>query len=243
MEKRLYIEKEDVCGNSITLKGEEFMHLSKVMRMRVGDTAECFYNGSDIFYCKIERIEKNSAELEIVDSYKCIANPDKEVVLFQALPKLDKLEMVAQKVCELGVSRIVPFESRFTVAKPNQNKLDRLEKISISACKQCGRTALLGIDGTITFKQLLTQIKDFDQVILANETENTNALNEIKGNKIAIIVGSEGGFAKEEIEELVKAGAISVTLGKRILRTETASVVLSALVLDRLGELRWKYVC
>ena len=81
-------------------------------------------------------------------------------------------------------------------------------------------------------------MKEFDQVILANETENTAPLSEIKGDKVAIIVGSEGGFAKEEIDEFVKNGAISITLGKRILRTETASVVLSALVLDRLGELR-----
>ena len=238
MEKRFFVNKEDLYGNKITIKGEEFMHLYKVMRMRVGDIIECFYDGSEIYSCEISKIEKTFAEVTIVDSFACVANPTKNVVLFQALPKLDKLELVTQKVCELGVSKIVPFESRFTVAKPNQNKMERLEKISISACKQCGRTALLGIGDTITFKQLLTQIKEFDQVILANETENTNALNEIKGDKIAIIVGSEGGFAKEEIEELVTGGAISVTLGKRILRTETASVVLSALVLDRLGELK-----
>lgn len=238
MEKRFFINKEDLYQNKITIKGEEFMHLYKVMRMRVGDTIECFYDGSEIFSCEISKIEKTFAEATIIDTYKCVANPTKQVTLFQALPKLDKLEMVAQKVCELGVSKIVPFESRFTVAKPNQNKMERLEKISISACKQCGRTALLGLEDTISFKQLLLKLKEFDQVVLANETENTNALNEIKGDKIAIIVGSEGGFAKEEIEELVKAGAVSVTLGKRILRTETASVVLSALVLDRLGELR-----
>lgn len=238
MEKRFFINKEDIYQNKITIKGEEFGHLYKVMRMRVGDTIECFYDGSEIYSCEISKIEKTFAEATVIESYPCVANPKKQVTLFQALPKLDKLEMVAQKVCELGVSKIVPFESRFTVAKPNQNKIERLEKISISACKQCGRTALLTLENTITFKQLLLSLKEFDQVILANETENTNALNEIKGDKVAIIVGSEGGFAKEEIEELVNVGAISVTLGKRILRTETASVVLSALVLDRLGELK-----
>lgn len=238
MEKRFFINKEDIYQNKITIKGEEFMHLYKVMRMRVGDTIECFYDGSEIYSCEISKIEKIFAEATVIESYPCVANPKKQVTLFQALPKLDKLEMVTQKVCELGVSKIVPFESRFTVAKPNQNKIERLEKISISACKQCGRTALLTLENTITFKQLLLSLKEFDQVILANETENTNALNEIKGDKVAIIVGSEGGFAKEEIDELVNAGAVSVTLGKRILRTETASVVLSALVLDRLGELK-----
>ena len=238
MEKRFFINKEDLFGNKVTIKGEEFMHLYKVMRMRVGDTIECFYDGSEIFSCEISKIEKTFAEAVVIDSFECIANPKKQVVLFQALPKLDKLELVTQKVCELGISKIIPFESRFTVAKPNQNKMERLEKISISACKQCGRTALLGLEDTISFKQMLLRLKEFDQIVLANETENTNALNEISGNNIAIIVGSEGGFAKEEIDELVKVGAISVTLGKRILRTETASIVLSALVLDRLGELR-----
>ena len=238
MEKRFYIEKEDVVENKIKLAGDEFLHLSKVMRLRVGDTVECFYDGSDVFSCTIASIDKNFAMLDVVDVQPCIANPKKKLTLFQALPKLDKLEFISQKVCELGCTEIVPFTSQFTIAKPNQNKNDRLKKIVVSACKQCGRTALLGVSDTITFKQMLSMLDKFDCVVLANETENENTLSTIKGEKVAIIVGSEGGFSMQEIQQIQEAGGKSITLGKRILRAETASIVLSALVLERMGELQ-----
>lgn len=246
MEKRFFVEKQNILGDTIILTDDEHLHLSKVMRLRVGDTVECFYDGSNVFECEIQAITKSTTTLKIMGEYECTQNPNREVVLFQALPKLDKLELVTQKGVELGLSKIVPFSSVYCVAKENINKIERLKKIIVSACKQCGRTKLLEVEAPIKFKELLTKLQDYEVVLFANECEDTVSINEvlnsmrIKGardlNRVAYIVGSEGGFSKEEIEELRKV-ATSVSLGKRILRTETASIAMGAIVLYELGEI------
>ncbi len=239
MEKRFFINESDIFKNTITLQGEEHNHLANVLRARVGQVVECFYNGSDIYKCEIATISKNNTVLNIVEVVPNLANPVHQVTLFQGLPKLDKLELVIQKCAELGVAKIVPFTSQHTIAKPNDNKLDRLNKISISASKQCGSTQVLQVMPTINFKQLISELKQYDIVVFANEKEQTSSLKELLIDKqnVAIVVGSEGGFSSQEIETLIQNGAMSITLGKRILRTETACIVVSALVMDALGEL------
>lgn len=246
MDKRFFVEKQNIVDDTITLTDDEHLHLSKVMRLRVGDTAECFCDGSDVFECEIQSITKSVSTLKIVGEHKCSQNPSREVVLFQALPKLDKLELVTQKGVELGLTKIIPFSSTYCVAKENINKIERLKKIVVSACKQCGRTKLLEVEMPIKFKELLTKLKDFEVVLFANECEESVSINEVlnsvrvKGardlNRVAYIVGSEGGFSKDEIEELKKV-ATSVSLGKRILRTETASIAMGAIILYELGEI------
>lgn len=242
MEKRFFVCKEDVLQDSIKLVGEEHVHLSKVLRLKVGDVVECFYDNSQILVCEIKLITKNETILKIVKTYDSNANPKVKITLFQALPKLDKLELVTQKLTEIGVSNIVPFSSTFCIAKDNINKIERLKKITISACKQCGRTALLQIENTKKFSEVLDSLKKYDLVIFANETEENLKLKEVLKNKtlnnVAYIVGSEGGFSKQEIEELTKLNNVcSITLGKRILRTETASITLGSLLCYELGEI------
>ncbi len=242
MEKRFFVCKEDVLQDSIKLVGEEHVHLSKVLRLKVGDVVECFYDNSQILVCEIKLITKNETILKIVKTYDSIANPKVKITLFQALPKLDKLELVTQKLTEIGVSNIVPFSSTFCIAKDNVNKIERLKKITISACKQCGRTALLHIENTKKFSEVIDNLKKYDLVVFANETENNLKLKEVLKNKtlnnVAYIVGSEGGFSKQEIEELSKLNNVySITLGNRILRTETASITLGSLLCYELGEI------
>lgn len=242
MEKRFFVNAEDVIQETIKLTGEEHNHLSKVLRLRVGDSVECFYDNSAIYVCEIKLITKTESVLKIVSTYECKANPKLNITLYQALPKLDKLELVAQKLTEIGVSKIVPFSSTFCIAKDNANKIERLKKIVISACKQCGRTSVPCIENTIKFTDLLQELKNYDLVVFANETENNNLLKDkISGKNVknvAYIVGSEGGFSKQEIDELNKfENVCSITLGKRILRTETASIILGALLCYELGEI------
>lgn len=246
MEKRFFVEKQNILADTITLTDDEHLHLSKVMRLRVGDAVECFYDNSNVFECEIQAITKSATTLKIIGERECTQNPTREVVLFQALPKLDKLELVTQKGVELGLTKIVPFSSAYCVAKENINKIERLKKIVVSACKQCGRTKLLEVESPIKFKELLNVLKDFEVVLFANECEDTVSINEIlnsvriKGakdlNRVAYVVGSEGGFSKEEIDELKKV-ATSVSLGKRILRTETAAIAMGAIILYELGEI------
>lgn len=247
MEKRFFVDTEQLNKNQIILTGDEHMHLSKVLRLRVGDEVECFSNNSNIIKAKVELITKQSTTLTIVGEDECNSNPKVNLTLFQGLPKLDKLELITQKLTELGVSTIIPFSSTYCVAKENLNKIERIQKIIVSACKQCGRTLLTKVENPIKFKDLLQLIANYDLVIFANETENKVSLQEVlcqkkqeKGFnlKVAYIVGSEGGFSKEEIEALSKKDNVySVSLGKRILRTETASIALGSILLYELGEI------
>lgn len=248
MEKRFFVEKDNISGNFITLENDEYMHLSKVLRLRVGDTVECFYNGSNLLECKITEISKNNSVLEIVSTKVCNQNPTLSVTLFQALPKLDKLELITQKLTELGVSEIVPFSSKFCIAKENSNKIERLKKIVVSACKQCGRTLLVDVSEAIKFDKMLENIENYDLVVFANECEKSKSLKQVlteqkeilaqklqnKSLKVAYIVGSEGGFDKEEIEKISQK-AYSVTLGNRILRAETAGIVMGGIICYELG--------
>ncbi|MBQ3214223.1 MAG: 16S rRNA (uracil(1498)-N(3))-methyltransferase [Clostridia bacterium] len=247
MEKRFFIESEQLNNNQIILTGDEHMHLSKVLRLKVNDEVECFSNNSNIIKAKIDLITKQNTTLSVVGEEECLSNPKVNLTLFQGLPKLDKLELITQKLTELGVSTIIPFSSTFCVAKENLNKIERMQKIIVSACKQCGRTLLTKVENPIKFKDLLQLTANYDLVIFANETENKKSLKDVlvekqqeKGSnlKVAYIVGSEGGFSKEEIDALEKQSNVySVSLGKRILRTETASIALGSILLYILGEI------
>ncbi|NCB48524.1 MAG: 16S rRNA (uracil(1498)-N(3))-methyltransferase [Clostridia bacterium] len=236
MEKRFFAQKENIFKNQITLTGEEHNHLAKVMRLRIGDKVECFFDSSEVFLCEIIEILKDKSLLKIESSSQSTANPKMSLTLFQGLPKLDKLEFISQKLCEIGASEIVPFSSKFTIAKENENKLERLYKINVSACKQCGRTSLLKVSKTLKFNEMCQRLKDFDKVIFANEKENfttlKSSLNTLNSSqKIAVVVGSEGGFSTDEIDTLCSLKNVtSVSLGRRILRTETASLVLCGCV-------------
>lgn len=236
MEKRFLIQKQDIVDDKIILSGEEHNHLANVLRLKVGQKIECFYDGGDLLECEIVEINKKNCTLKIVSSYQNVANPKHKVTLFQGLPKSDKLELIVQKCAELGISEITTFTSQHTIAKPNDSKLDRLYKISVSASKQCGTTKVLKVNSTINFKSMLEALKSYDLVLFANEKETNKTLDFKNVNNVAIVVGSEGGFSNQEIEELSKV-AHSITLGKRILRTETASIVMSALVMYKLGEM------
>ena len=239
MDKRFFIDKTcfiDVdfekgapaIGSTINLPQEEHMHFAKVLRGKIGDTIECFMDSSDIYECLVDDISKNRTVCHITKIIPCPCNPKLNVTLFQGLPKLDKLELITQKLCEIGASKIVPFLSNFTIAKDNPNKINRLDKIVVSACKQCGRTALLKVAGTVKFDKMCNMLEGYDLVIFASEKETSNTLFGTllahKGAKnIAYIIGSEGGFSPSEIETLSKISS-SVTLGDRILRTETAAI-------------------
>ena len=226
--KKFFGVKKD---NSIILDGEEITHLA-VLRCNIGDNVVCFTGDKFEYLCKIEHMSKRTAVCEIIEKRVCLANPSVNITLFQGLPKQDKLELICQKLTELGILNVIPFESSFTVAKPNQNKFDRINKIIIEACKQCGRSIPLQLKQTIKFNEMLGMLTEYDLVLFANETNKT--INSIKFegyDNIAIIVGSEGGFSVEEIKALSSLKNVTqIGLGQRILRTETASIVVCGLV-------------
>ncbi len=235
MERRFYVNKEDIRGDFLSLFGEEHHHLKNVLRLKEGDKVECFSSNSPLYVCQLKEISKDKTLLKIESSRHCTANPQVDVTLFQGLVKPEKFELITQKFCELGGSKIVPFSSQFTVAKATALKQERLSKIIISACKQCGRTHLLEVANAVKFEQLLPLLRGYDAVLFANEKENNHTLKTVLAHlspsKIALVVGSEGGFSAEEIARLnQEKNVFSLSLGRRILRTETAAIALSACV-------------
>ena len=184
--KKFFGRKEQ---NYIIIDGEEINHLA-VLRCKPGEQV-VVYVGDELEYTtQIVEISKKFAKLEIISTQVCKGNPTKSLTLFQGLPKADKLDLVTQKLCELGASKIIPFESDFTVAKPNPTKIARLNKVSEEACKQCGRSIPLKVENAITFKQMLEQISNFDIVLFANEKERLASQEIQDKTNIAIIIGN-----------------------------------------------------
>jgi len=219
-------------NGKIILEGDEFNHLKNVLRM--GEGSELFVSLNDEFdyVCVVEKMNKNFAICNINDKQVCSANPTKEIVLFQAVAKGPKFEFIVQKGTEIGVTKIVPFESEYCVGKISDSKNGRMQSIIQNACKQCERSIMPVVDKTIDIKDVAAQIKDFDIVLFANERafDSEKIKNLEKYNKIGIIIGAEGGFSQKEKELLVNSGAVSVSLGRRILRCETAAVAMMSLV-------------
>ena len=232
-EKRYFYEGELALNSKILLEGDEFHHLSVVMRTRVGDRV-CLFNGNGNFYFgSVLRIEKKYAEILIDQEQKSEVEPTVDVTIFQALAKGDKLSLIMQKITELGGTNLCLFSSEFCDVKPNTTKGERLEIISVSAAKQCGRATLTNFQGIKNIDEICSEIQNFDRFFVAYENEENlqlaKVLEENNLKKIAIMIGAEGGFSTKEIEKLKAHGATIVSLGKRILRTETAAIASTAL--------------
>ncbi len=218
--------------NKATIEGEEFVHLKTVLRGKIGETIVVLNSTEYECICEIEHMNKNFAECKILEKRLCKALPKKNIVLFQGLIKRDKLEEVLQRSVEIGVKKVVPFESEYCVIKPSENKKERLEKIVLSACKQCERSVPMEIGNSLSFDELKKEIENFKKlsksvVLFANERDGAPfdfSILKIFEN-IAIIVGSEGGFSANEKKELSLL-CESISLGERIFRSETASIVL-----------------
>ncbi len=227
--RRFFGEKD---GDKILIKGDEFNHLKNVLRLKVGEEIIVSLNTKFEYVCEIVAIGKGVATCKINGESECLKNPTKNIVLFQAVAKKPKFEFIVQKATEIGMSEIVPFMSEYCIAKVTENKEERLHEIALNACKQCERTIVPKIAEATDVAGVINRFKDFDIVLFANErTDVGERLSCLKEQKnIAIIVGSEGGFSQKEKEKFIEAGAVSVSLGKRILRCETASVAMMSLV-------------
>lgn len=234
--KRYYIETELDKNKTVRLDGEEFLHLSKVMRTRIGESVTLF-NGDGFDYNGVVlEINKNYATIQINEKVKNNMTATADVTLFQALVKGDKLSTIVQKNTELGTKEIILFESEFSDVKVGAKNLDKQKRVVVSACKQCGSSTLTIIDKELKFNEMLESLKEYDKVIFAYECEESNNISTVikslnVNEKIAVIVGAEGGFSEKEANLLIQADAISTKLGNRILRAETAGIVLPGMLI------------
>ena len=239
--RRFYVDKNSIFGDRATLIEEERNHLVNVLRVR--ETWQVILVCGDGFdyLGHVSLITKSTVEIEIDEKTLNLAEPKRKVSLFQGVAKGEKMELITQKITELGLSKLIPFTSDFTVPKESSVKLDRLDRITKESIKQCKRSNPLEISEVVTFDGMISQLADYDLVIFAYEKATkpmAQHFSDIESlNNVAIIVGAEGGFSESEAEQIVEANAKMVTLGKRILRLETASIVLSGLVMYNLEEM------
>lgn len=235
--RRFFVDK--INKPSVRLTGNEYKHLADVLRARVGDVVVlCPNDGRDYEY-SVSAIDKTSATLEYITDYANKTETTAELTAFIALLKGDKTELAVQKLTELGVRRIVPFISEFTVQK--SEKTDRLKRAALEASKQCGRAVIPEVCDVVTFDKLPRLTDGFDAVVFAYEgayADGRRLREVISGNEktAAMIVGPEGGFSEKEVRMLSEVGRLPVTLGKRILRAETASIACAAVIMNLLGE-------
>lgn len=229
-------------NDTAIVAGAEAAHLIKVMRIKEGDklilTDKTGYDYNAVVSC----IEKSEIHFQIISKEKNPAEPTKNLTVFMALPKSDKLEFITQKMCELGAVKMVPFVSEFCVAqksKKDDSKTERLQKISDEACKQSGRSVPMIVEKTATFKEILSRLSDFDKVLLFYE-HGSQKLSDVDFSdceNVAIIIGSEGGFSEKEANLMIENNAINIVLGSRILRCETAAVTAASLTMFCMGQL------
>lgn len=211
-------------------EGDELNHFN-VLRCKIGEQVICLGDDGYDYLCEVDQIGKKKATAVVVSKSLNTKNPKKKITVFQALVKGEKADLITQKLTELGVSSLVMFESKFAIAKVNNNKISRLNKISEEACKQCGRSIPLNIAENISFKEMIENLKDYDLVLFANEKSTDRIETDLKNSQnVAIIVGSEGGFDNDEVQKIIDFGAKEFGLGARILRAETATIAMAAIV-------------
>ena len=240
---RFFISPEDIDrdGNTAAIRGEDAYHIARSLRMAEGDGVTlCDGRGTD-YSCRLTRIRDDECTARILDTHPSESEPPANITLFMAYPKGDKLETVIQKAVELGAAKIIPFESSRCIKRPSAEKdgrrLTRLTRIAMEAAKQCGRGIIPEVLPTMRLREVLARRGEFDAVLFAYEGDGTvplrSVLEGMRGDiprRLAVVVGSEGGFSPEEAKEARDAGFTPVNLGPRILRCETApDYILSAI--------------
>jgi len=241
-----FTETELFTESEVTIVGSDVNHIKNVLRMKPGEKV-LISDGKGInYFCELTEIGSDEVKAAILPEEVEDTELPVEVVLYQGLPKGDKMELIIQKCVELGVSRIVPVDMARCVmkldAKKEGNKIKRWYGVSESAAKQSKRMIVPEISGVMKYKAAVEEAKHADLAIVPYEAAETldgvtgmeltrKLISRLKpGQKCAIFIGPEGGFAESEIELALANGLQPVTLGKRILRTETAGMfVLSAI--------------
>lgn len=246
---RFFVKTEQIKEKEIIITGEDVKHIKNVLRKKAGDKIEiCNQETEKAYKCEIKDIQENIILNQIIE--ETTKEEDKiKVDIYQGLPKADKMELIIQKSIELGAHEIIPVDMKRCVvkldAKSENKKIERWQKIAESAAKQSGRNIIPKIKHMLKIDDIIKIKNEYDAIIVCyeNEKENTikKELKQIKSNlaenlKIAVIIGPEGGLEEKDVEKLKQNGAKIVTLGNRILRTETVALNILSIIMYELEE-------
>lgn len=247
---KFFVPKDNFSLDSVIIEGDDVKHIYKVLRLAEGDKVSINNCEGQEYLGEIEEVNKKTVTVKILEEVPMNNESPVEVYLYQGLPKSSKMDLIVQKTTELGIKAVTPIVTNRVVVKGNMNefkKVDRWKRIALEACKQSKRSLIPAVNTPIEFQDLLTELKEMDLIVVPYENEEGFGLKKlfvdlnIEGvKKVAIIIGPEGGYEESEIEELREIGAHIVTLGPRILRTETAGFTCLSLLMYELGDLGGK---
>jgi len=245
-----FVSPKDIKANEVLITGGEARHIVTVLRKRKGDEIDIFDGYGNEFRVRILGIDSLGGfpriKAEIITQKRRGTEPKLKITLFQSIPKGNKLDFIVQKCTEIGISEIVPITTERTIVTLDCKKMKertlRWQKIAQEAAKQSGRNSIPKVGPILDFSQALKEFSDRrpQMGIIAWEMEEKNHLREVLRSsvgcgishlRLAIFIGPEGGFAPEEVEEAKKVGVVPVTLGSRMLRTETAGLVVAIVAL------------
>ncbi len=246
---KFFVSDEQVDNNTIKVQGQDVNHIKNVLRQKVGDEIIiCNGQKQKNYLCSIAKIEKDLIECEIIKELEDFKSKIK-VTIMQGLPKKDKMDLVVQKAVELGVYDISPIDMERCIVKYDEKdkrkKVERWQKISEVAAKQCDRNFIPKINNIVSFKNICKTFSEYDIVIVAYEKEEKTTIKETlkrvkekfgeKEIRIAVIIGPEGGISTKEVDMIKENNnAVTVTLGKRILRTETVALNILSVIMYEL---------
>ncbi len=219
---------EHIDGKTHSITGEDARHIAKSLRMARGEELTlCDRQGVE-HRCVIKEINPDGVEVQVLEKFPCQNEPGVKITLYQALPKGDKMDFIVQKAVELGVYRIVPVISSRCVSRPDEKaltkKVQRWQKIAAQAAQQSHRGIIPEVVGSLSFKEAVTDAKTSGRSVIFYECGGQPVREIVREQEetLAVFIGSEGGFAASEVQQVLDAGGKAATLGKRILRAETA---------------------
>ena len=243
---RFFISKKDIKKDSIIITDDNAAHINKVLRLKKDDKIVlCDGEGID-YIARIDAIEKYGVKSTILNKEKSLGEAKIDITIYQGIPKFSKMDLIIQKATEIGAMRIVPVLTKRTVVKLSSKKdelkkVQRWQRISEEAAKQSNRGIIPFIDMPRTLDEALEDSSSMDLSLIPYEEEKDLSLKKaIAGTKprsMAIFIGPEGGFEPDEIENAVDRGVIKVSLGNRILRTETAGLVVLSCIMYEFDEI------
>lgn len=245
--RKFFVNSNQINNNEIEIINEDVNHIKNVLRLDIGEKIEiCDSNNLENYICEIATASSKSVVCNIIEKNTSHVEGNVKLHIFQGLPKADKMELIIQKGTELGAFEFIPVNFKRSIVKisgkDEDKKIQRWQKIAEVASKQSKRDLIPNVRNVISIKNLCDEINSYDLVLVAYELEERNYIksellkikNENQNYKIAVVIGPEGGIEESEIEILKNAGAKIISLGKRILRTETVALQVSSIIMYEL---------
>ena len=243
---RFFLSESGFEDQHVRLSAEQAHQVCHVLRLQAGDGIVVLDNAGNEYDVRLTTVTKKEATGQITRKRPASGEPTVQITLFQSLLSREKFEWVLQKGTEVGVARFVPVQTERSIARARQidaRKLTRWRRILTEAAEQSHRGRIPEIEEAITWKEMVSQLGNFDRSLIAATSGETRTLRESleRGDKapssIAVLIGPEGGFSDDEVQQACDSGAVPVGLGPRILRTETAAILVPTLILHELGEM------